>query len=251
MNNAKKGGSLYGGVLTDTLYDPMGAVISTRSWDIGKLLSREQITLTYSVAFGTSTLPGIYRNVARITGKQGYNDKRGKEMTPVEAVGNVQFTTGGEVLGVSVGVGSGSSCAPILFSSLAQGASNSVEVMALQRFLAREPGVYPQGLVTGYFGPLTAAGVTAFQRKYGFQPTSSVDEGTKNKINELACIQGAAPAFVAPPVLAPAAPLYPPAPASFVPKPKPAPTPAPKPAPAAAVQGGWFSSLFKGVFGGN
>jgi len=42
----------------------------------------------------------------------------------------------------------------------------SDDVTALQEFLAKDPEVYPRGLVTGYFGPLTKAAVIRFQEKY-------------------------------------------------------------------------------------
>ena len=198
VHNDRLGGSLYKTVLTDTLYDPKGTVVKKRSWDIGTLLSREQITLTYSVVFGTTTIPGLYKNVARITGKQDYDDERGKEIRPVEAVALIEFTKAGKVLGASITANSGS-CVPLISSSLARGSANVTEVMALQRFLALDPSVYRSGLVTGYYGALTASGVSAFQKKYTSEiltplgltkPTGFVGLATRNKINALACAGG-------------------------------------------------------------
>jgi peptidoglycan hydrolase-like protein with peptidoglycan-binding domain len=40
-------------------------------------------------------------------------------------------------------------------------------VRTLQELLAREPDVYPEALVTGYFGPLTKQAVQRFQMKHG------------------------------------------------------------------------------------
>ncbi|MEK9179828.1 MAG: fibronectin type III domain-containing protein [Patescibacteria group bacterium] len=40
------------------------------------------------------------------------------------------------------------------------------EVEELQKLLAKDPAIYPEGLVTGYFGPLTRAAVQRFQRKF-------------------------------------------------------------------------------------
>lgn len=54
---------------------------------------------------------------------------------------------------------------------------SSAQVSALQSFLAADPSVYPQGLVTGYYGSLTVAAVQAYQCKNGIvcsgDPTST------------------------------------------------------------------------------
>ena len=59
------------------------------------------------------------------------------------------------------------------------------EVTTLQQFLARNPVIYPQALVTGYFGTLTRAALVNFQVKYGLLQTGRVDAGTPAKLNEL------------------------------------------------------------------
>lgn len=41
------------------------------------------------------------------------------------------------------------------------------EVSELQTYLAQTASIYPEGLVTGYFGQLTKAGVERFQTAYG------------------------------------------------------------------------------------
>ncbi len=75
--------------------------------------------------------------------------------------------------------------------SLFLGAKND-EVTALQNFLkAQGADVYPEGLVTGYFGSLTKKAVGKFQLKYGIVADSSdpgygfVGPKTRVKINEL------------------------------------------------------------------
>ena len=68
------------------------------------------------------------------------------------------------------------------------------EVKLLQTWLAKDKKVYPEGLVTGYFGFLTERAVIRFQEKYaseiltpqGFSKgTGIVDELTLKKLNEL------------------------------------------------------------------
>lgn len=66
-------------------------------------------------------------------------------------------------------------------------------IEVLQKDLARDPSLYPEGLVTGYFGPLTLKAVQRFQTKYGIVSSgTSVTTGygrvgprTRAKLNEL------------------------------------------------------------------
>lgn len=58
------------------------------------------------------------------------------------------------------------------------------EVKILQEFLAKDKEVYPEGLITGYFGKLTEAAVKRFQEKYGIEPVGIVGPKTRAKINE-------------------------------------------------------------------
>ncbi|MFH1631642.1 MAG: fibronectin type III domain-containing protein [bacterium] len=43
------------------------------------------------------------------------------------------------------------------------------DVARLQEMLAKNPSIYPEGLVTGYYGPLTLAAVKRFQCAFGFR----------------------------------------------------------------------------------
>lgn len=69
-------------------------------------------------------------------------------------------------------------------TSLDYGQSGT-QVTNLQTFLAANPSVYPQGLVTGYYGALTQNAVMNFQRLYGISPVGRVGPITLAKINEL------------------------------------------------------------------
>ena len=74
------------------------------------------------------------------------------------------------------------------------GTYNSNDVKCLQQFLlTKEPNMY-QGLVTGYFGPLTKTAVIKFQEKYATdilvpqglsKGTGAVDNLTRTKINKI------------------------------------------------------------------
>lgn len=48
------------------------------------------------------------------------------------------------------------------------------DVRCLQQFLKNQAGIYPEGLVTGYFGRLTKAAVTRFQEKYASEILSPI-----------------------------------------------------------------------------
>jgi len=61
--------------------------------------------------------------------------------------------------------------------------SQGTNVTALQTFLASNPRVYPQGLVTGYYGPLTEAAVRNFQIGYAIDPVGRVGPITLGAIN--------------------------------------------------------------------
>lgn len=58
-------------------------------------------------------------------------------------------------------------------------------VTNLQIFLAANPSIYPEGIVSGYYGPLTEAAVKRFQSQYGISPVGRVGPLTMTKINNL------------------------------------------------------------------
>ncbi len=73
--------------------------------------------------------------------------------------------------------------------------AKSDDVRALQEFLkAQGSDIYPEGLVTGYFGALTKKAVGKFQEKYGIAKPGDAGYGyvgprTRAKINELLGLQ--------------------------------------------------------------
>jgi len=59
-------------------------------------------------------------------------------------------------------------------------------VGCLQEFLKSQGSdIYPQGIISGYFGVLTRTAVIKFQQKYGISPTGYVGVLTRAKINEV------------------------------------------------------------------
>ncbi|HRZ29438.1 MAG TPA: peptidoglycan-binding domain-containing protein [Candidatus Paceibacterota bacterium] len=80
------------------------------------------------------------------------------------------------------------------FSAYLEFGNKNNEVKKLQEFLSSLSNIYPEKLVTGYFGNLTKQAVMRFQLKYKnkilepiglLKPTGYVGELTLNKINEL------------------------------------------------------------------
>src|SRR3989344_1586466 len=58
------------------------------------------------------------------------------------------------------------------------------EVKEVQKFLKQFSEIYPEGLVTGYYGPLTEKAVKKFQEKEGLSATGKIDDITRKNINE-------------------------------------------------------------------
>lgn len=70
------------------------------------------------------------------------------------------------------------------FSSDMHEGEDSNDVKQLQQLLASDPSVYPQGLVTGYYGPLTKKAVEKFQEKHGISPVGTVGPETRAELNK-------------------------------------------------------------------
>jgi peptidoglycan hydrolase-like protein with peptidoglycan-binding domain len=72
--------------------------------------------------------------------------------------------------------------AALLTQQLDPGAQNA-DVTSLQTFLSATPAWYPSGLVTGYYGSLTTAGVSAFQTANNLAAVGRVGPQTLAAIN--------------------------------------------------------------------
>jgi len=59
------------------------------------------------------------------------------------------------------------------------------EVKELQEFLKQFPDIYPEGLVTGYFGSLTENAVKKWQEQQGIESVGIVGPKTRAKLNEV------------------------------------------------------------------
>lgn len=69
-----------------------------------------------------------------------------------------------------------------LFSAPLRKGDRGEEVRELQHILKSDPEIYPEGLTTGYFGPLTAKALKKLQAKYGLVESGVLDEATQTVI---------------------------------------------------------------------
>jgi len=59
------------------------------------------------------------------------------------------------------------------------------DVKMLQEILSTDKDIYPEGLITGYYGRLTEKAVKKFQQKAGIEQAGNVGPKTLSKINEI------------------------------------------------------------------
>ena len=57
------------------------------------------------------------------------------------------------------------------------------DVTVIQELLASDPTLYPEGKVTGYYGPLTSEAIKRFQARQNLPPTGVVDDVTETILN--------------------------------------------------------------------
>jgi hypothetical protein len=60
----------------------------------------------------------------------------------------------------------------------------------VQKFLSRDKMIYPEGLATGYFGPMTKKAIEKFQDRQGLRETGEFDEATKSALENLMQAEG-------------------------------------------------------------
>lgn len=70
-----------------------------------------------------------------------------------------------------------------LKSGLVEGMKDD-DIKKIQELLATDPTVYPGGIVSGYYGPMTKEAIKRFQERHGLVMTGQVDEETKRLMQE-------------------------------------------------------------------
>lgn len=63
--------------------------------------------------------------------------------------------------------------------------NRSDDVKRLQQLLATDKSIYPEGLATGLYGPMTQKAVRAFQKKYGLPQVGRVGPATRAKLQQV------------------------------------------------------------------
>ncbi len=76
-----------------------------------------------------------------------------------------------------------------LVQTLRQG-DRGENVRILQQLLAQDPSIFPEGTISGFFGPLTAKAVRRFQEKHGIEQAGNVGPKTLKKLNEILAKMG-------------------------------------------------------------
>lgn len=71
-----------------------------------------------------------------------------------------------------------------LYQQLDRGARGE-DVILLQKTLSADPSIYPEGLITGYYGSLTEKAVKTLQQRHGLEMVGRVGPKTLVRINEL------------------------------------------------------------------
>lgn len=84
----------------------------------------------------------------------------------------LQAQAGGAAAGTTIKTDS--SACPLIGRSLRAGSSGD-DVTRLQQFLARDSAIYPEAMVTGYYGALTEAAVKRWQVKYNIVSSGTAD----------------------------------------------------------------------------
>lgn len=78
---------------------------------------------------------------------------------------------------------------PFQFAITIKLGARSEAVRKLQELLARDKAIYPQGLISGYYGSLTKSAIVRFQKKYKIKDRSGVvGAETRKKLNELSAL---------------------------------------------------------------
>jgi len=194
VDNDPNAGPAYLTTLSDSLTDPSGAVIYSNSWSLDTIEPGDEIKLTYSIEYGTSSVPGLYTDTSSLDGYKNYDTL--PYANPLDQLSTSTALSLGGVLGASTDVPSVAlACGPFITQYLGPGRHNDpAQVKLLQYFLHTFEGAAVGH--SGVYDAATQAAVASFQQKYAgdvlspwglSDPSGSVYYLTQQKINELYC----------------------------------------------------------------
>jgi len=83
------------------------------------------------------------------------------------------------------------SVSPVFNKNLTRG-SKGEDVKNLQKLLAQDKTIYPEGIVSGVFGPMTEKAVKKFQAKYSLPQVGTVGPATRSILNVVASVSPSA-----------------------------------------------------------
>lgn len=103
VKNAADAGPAFLAKLADQIIGPDGKTVYDHHWNLGTIAPGDDITLTYSVQYGTSTALGTYTGTAEVTArKKNPVDLYAVDMTPVSASTSVDIVPRGDPILVTL-----------------------------------------------------------------------------------------------------------------------------------------------------
>ena len=72
----------------------------------------------------------------------------------------------------------------LLKANITEGTTDE-DVKKIQEILASDPTIYPQGIISGYYGPLTREALKRFQSKFDLEVTGTITDETQKALETL------------------------------------------------------------------
>jgi plastocyanin len=162
------GSGMYGTITVLAANQPASQGGNTNSNSNSNFFSTATIGTASGASTGSGTLTSTSIGTAAPTAAQAQALLAQVQtlQQQIGAAGGASATAGTAATGGGIG-----SC-PDIGRILSPGSSGD-DVSRLQAYLARDPSVYPEGLVTGYYGSLTEAAVERWQVKYNIVSTGT------------------------------------------------------------------------------
>jgi Domain of unknown function DUF11 len=197
LHIVNKGGPAYHAQLFDTIRNAKEEIVGQKNWWLGEIKAGEDITITYTAQFSTSTPAGTYTNSAQVKaitrhpsvspfyGWFGHSNVATSTLL-IERNAEPQVEQKDSIL----------SCPPFLTTYLARGQYNNPEEVRKLQFFLKEKAGFESIVASGVFDRTTFESVVAFQnaneesilKPWGVaKGTGFVYYTTRKHINETVC----------------------------------------------------------------